>query len=215
MLGETFAFLEFGLPLDPLAEPGGDRRVVVGGPPERGERQSPPRLLGNLSPALQGGEYLFVELRRGDDGYGPEVLGRGTQHRRTSDVYLLDGLLLRGVSGDGLLEGVEVDADQVYRADVLLDELLYVVGVFEIGEDAAVHFGVQRLDPAAEYLRRARHLGDGDDLYPGLRERSGGAAGGDDLEPHPREPPREVLDPPLVRDRDQRPSLHTSILPRK
>src|SRR5215216_3361798 len=84
-----------------------------------------------------------------------------------------------------------------------------------IGEDAAVDLGVQRLDPPAEYLGRARHLGDGDDLDSSLRERLRCPPGRDDLEPHLGETPREVLDPPLVRYRDQRPPLHTSTLPRK
>ena len=154
--------MEDCLPFDPLTEPGRDRRVVVGGPPERGERQAAARLLWDLSLALQGRQYFFVEFRRGDDGHGPEVLGRGPQHRGPADVYLFDGLLLGGAAGDGLLEGIEVDADQVYRAYILLDELLYVVGVSEVGEDAAVDLGVERLDPPAEYLRRARYLGDGD-----------------------------------------------------
>src|SRR5215210_9430958 len=84
-----------------------------------------------------------------------------------------------------------------------------------IGEDAAVDLGVQRLDPPAEYLGRARHLGDGDDLDSGLRERPRCPPGRYDLEPHPGEPPREVLDPALVGYRDQRPTLHTFTLPRK
>src|SRR4051812_1388207 len=122
-----------------------------------------------------------------------EVLGRGPQHGRSPDVYLLDGLPLWDATCEGLLEGVEVDADQVYGADILFHELLHVVGVSQVGEDAAVYLGVQRLDTAAENLGRAGHLGDGNDIDAGLRERPGGASCGDDLEPHPREPPREIL----------------------
>src|SRR5918995_67232 len=81
-LGEAF-----GLPFDPLTEPTRNRRVVLGGPPERW----------------------------------------------SADVYLFDDLLLGSAPGDGLFEGIEVDADQVYRADILLDELLYVVRVSEVG----------------------------------------------------------------------------------
>src|SRR5215213_4252832 len=189
----------FGLPFDPLTEPSRDRRVVLGGAPERRVRKATAGPLGDLSLAFEGHKYLFVEFRRGDDRHGPEVLRGGPQHRGSSDVYLFDSLLLGSAAGDGLLEWIEVDTDQVYRADILLDELLYVVWVSEIGEDAAVDLGVQRLDPPAEYLGRARHLGDGDDLDSGLRERPRCPPGRDDLEPHPGEPPREVLDPPFVR----------------
>src|SRR5919107_1239526 len=205
----------FGDPFNLLTKPARDRRVVGGGPPERRERQAAARFLGYLPFVLEGRQYIVVELRRGDNRNGPEVLRGGPQHRWSSDVYLLDSLLFGSAAGDGLLEGIEVDADEVYRPDILLDELLYVIGVSQVGEDAAVDLGVQRLDPPAEYLGRARHLGDGNNLDSGFRERLCGPPGRDDLEPHPGEPPREVLDPPLVRYRDQRPPLHTSTLPRK
>src|SRR5215217_5281128 len=192
----------FGHPFDPLTEPARDRRFVLGGPPERRERKTASGLLRELSLTFEGNHYFFVEFGRGDDDHGPEVLGCGPQHSGSSDVYLFYSLLLGGAAGDCLFEWIEVDADQVYRAYILLDELLYVVGVSEVGQDAAVDLGVQCLDPPAEYLGRARHLGDGDDLDSGLRERPRCPPGRYDLEPHPGEPPREVLDPALVRYRD-------------
>src|SRR5215208_4803571 len=205
----------FGHPFDPLTEPARDRCVVLGGPPERRERQAASGTLGDLALAFEGRQYFFVEFRRGYDSNSPEVLRGGPQHRGSADVYLFDSLLLGGAGGDGFFEWIEVDADQVYRAYILLDELLHVVGVSEVGEDAAVDLGVQCLDPPAEYLWRARHLGDGDDLDAGLRERPRCAPGRYDLEPHPGEPPREVLHPPLVGYRDEHPPLHTFTLPRK
>src|SRR5215203_3595264 len=128
----------FGHPFYPLTEPARDRRVVLGGTPERCERKTASGLLGDLSLTFEGCQYFFVEFRRRDDGHSPEVLRGGPHHRGSADVYLFDSLLLGSVAGDGLLEWIEVDADQIYRADVLLDELLYVVGVPEVGEDAAV-----------------------------------------------------------------------------
>src|SRR5918992_1251776 len=97
-LGEAF-----GLPFDPLTEPTRNRRVVLGGPPERRERQAAAGLLWDLSLAFQSRQHLFEDL------------------------------LLGSAPGDGLFEGIEVDADQVYRADILLDELLYVIRVSEVG----------------------------------------------------------------------------------
>src|SRR5215210_1452350 len=214
VLGKAFGLaLGSGSPFDLLPEPIRDRRVIRGGPPERGERQPATGRLGDLSFVLEGRQYLAVELGRRDNRNGAEVLRRGPQHRGASYVNLLDGLFFGSAASDGLLEGIEVDADEIYRAYVLLDELLYVVGVSEIGQDAAVDPGVQRLDPPSENLRRARHLGDGDDCDPGLGESPRGATGRDDLEPHPGEPPRELLDSALVRNRDQGPPLHTSTLP--
>ncbi len=161
------------------------------------------------------GQDFFVELGRGDDGHALEVLGRGPEHSGPAHVYLLYGLLLGGVARHGLLERVEVYADEVYGTDVVVDELYDVVGVFEIGEDAAVDLGVQRLDPPAEDLRRPSHLGDRDDGDAGLRERLRGASGRDDLEPHVVQAPRERSHPPLVRDRHQGPPLHSPNLPKK
>src|SRR5215207_7882769 len=195
----------FGHPFDPLTEPARDRCVVLGGPLERRQRQASSGPLGDLSLDFEGSQYFFVEFRRGYDSNSPEVLRGSPQHRGSADVYLFDSLLLGGAAGDGLFEWIEVDADQVYRAYILFDELLHVVGVCEVGEDGAVDLGVQRLDPPAEYLGRARHLGDGDDLDSGLLERLRCPPGRDDLEPHPGEPPREVLDPPFIRHREQRP----------
>src|ERR671916_674964 len=153
-----------GFPFDPLTEPTRNRRVVLGGPPERRERQAAAGLHWDLSLAFQTRQHLFVALGRVDDDHGPEVLRGGPQPRWSADVYLFDDLLLGSAPGDGLFEGIEVDADQVYRADILLDELLYVVRVSEVGEDGAVDLGVQRLDPPAEYLGRTRHLGDKNNL---------------------------------------------------
>src|SRR5215216_3245166 len=173
----------FAHPFDPVTEPARDRCVVLGGPPERRQRQAASGPLGDLALAFEGRQYFFVEFRRGYDSHSPEVLRGGPQHRGSADVYLFDSLLLGSAAGDALFEWIEVDADQVYRAYVLLDELLHVVGVSEVGEDAAVDLGVQRLDPPAEYLWRARHLGDGDDPDSGLCERPRRPSGRDDLEP--------------------------------
>src|SRR5215203_1990865 len=93
-LREGPILLGCGPSLGPLSEPARDRRVVLGGPPERRERQAAARLFRDLSLALQLREYFVVERRRRDDSHELEVLRSGPQHRGTSDVYLLDRLLL-------------------------------------------------------------------------------------------------------------------------
>src|SRR5688572_17056819 len=90
----------FGLPFNLFTEPVRDRGVVLGGPPERRERQTAAGLLWDLPLAFEGLQYLFVELGRGNYSHGPEVLGGGPQHGGSSDVYLFYCLLLWGAAGD-------------------------------------------------------------------------------------------------------------------
>ena len=49
-------------------------------------------------------------------------------------------------------------------------------------EQAAMHLGMQRLDPAVHHFGKAGQLGDVLDLQPGRRDRLRGAAGGDELD---------------------------------
>src|SRR4028118_193758 len=74
---------------------------------------------------------------------------------------------------------------------------------------------MQGLYPAVEYLGGTGYVGDLDDGDARLFERLRGAAGRDDLEPHPRELAREGRNPPLVRDRHECPTFHTVTFPQK
>ena len=51
--------------------------------------------------------------------------------------------------------GIEVDADEVDRLDAVLLHRGDVLGVVAQGEQAAVDFGMQRLDPAVHHLGEA------------------------------------------------------------
>jgi len=63
----------------------------------------------------------------------------------------LDRVLLADrPAGDHVLEGVEVDADEVERLDVVVLELVAVVGAVAPGEDRCVDPRVQRLHPPAQ-----------------------------------------------------------------
>ena len=93
------------------------------------------------------------------------------------------------VAGDGLLERVEVDADQVDRLDPLALQRRHVLGVVAPRQQRRVQPRVQRLHPAAEDLLLAGELGDVGHLEPGLAQRRGGAAGGEDLDPERRRGP--------------------------
>src|SRR4028119_1706860 len=74
---------------------------------------------------------------------------------------------------------------------------------------------MQGLYPAVEYLGGAGYVGDLDHGDARFFERLRGAAGRDDLEPHPRELAREGRNPALVRYRHERPTFHTATFPQK
>ncbi len=172
-------------------EPAADRGVVAGGLRERLVGQPVPGRLGDLPAGLlELGEHGVVGLRLDKHGHAAVVLGRGADHRRPADVDVLDrNVGIHLAVGDRLLERVEVDADQVDRLDPLALEGRDVLGVVAAGEQRRVQPRVQRLHPPAEDLGRARELGDIGDLDPGLAQRGGGAAGGEDLDPEPRRGP--------------------------
>ena len=82
--------------------------------------------------------------------------------------------------------------------------LLLVGAVPAPVEDAAVHGRMQRLHAALEELGVPGDLGDVADRDAGVLERGRGAAGGDDLDSVARESVRELDQPGLVRDGQER-----------
>ena len=188
-------------------EPAADRGVVARGLGEGLVGEPVAGGGGDLAAALfQLGADRVVGLRFDDHGDALVVLRRGADHRRPADVDVLDRHVVRDfVAGDGLLEGVEVDADDVDRLDPLALQRRHVLGVAAPRQQRRVQPRVQRLHPAAEDLFLAGELGDVGDLEPRLAQRRRGAAGGEDLDPERRQPLGEVGDAGLVGDRDQRP----------
>lgn len=183
-------------------EPGGDSDVVGGGVLERlgGE----PLAGGQVEAAgLDRGEDVGVPLGAGDDGDRRVVLGGGADHRGATDVDLLDALVVGGARGDRLLERVEVHHDQVEGLDAELGELLAVGVETEVGEDAGVDAGVQRLDAAVQALGEAGELLDLGDRYSGGGDLPGGGAGGDEFDARLVQTAGEVFEPRLVVDTDQ------------
>ena len=73
-------------------------------------------------------------------------------------------------------EVVKIHAHQIKRCDVVFLQRGEVFGLVLVGQDAAVNFGVQRLDAAAQNLREAgdvAHRRDGQPLF--LQEFHGSA----------------------------------------
>ena len=118
------------------------------------------------------------------------VLGRRPHHRRTADV---DQLHAR-VAG----ERVQVDDDEGDRLDAVLGHVAPVLGVVEVGEDAAVHLRVQGDDAVAEDRREARDLGDVGDRQSGVGDGGGRAAARQQLPSGVGEAAGEVDDAGLV-----------------
>ena len=78
------------------------------------------------------------------------ILGGSTNQRNASDVDFLDNILFGSAACHGGFKGVEVDDNEVYLRNFVLSQLLAVREHVAAAEDAAEHFGVQRLDAASE-----------------------------------------------------------------
>ena len=111
------------------------------------------------------------------------VLGRGAQERGPPDVDFLDRLVPLDVEpANCLLEGVEVDADEVDRLDAVRGEVGDILRNVATGEDAAVDSGVQRDDTVSEHLGEARQLLERDHRDPFGGEQLRRTAAGKQLE---------------------------------
>ena len=140
-----------------------------------------------------------------------EVLRCAAQHRRAADVDHLDGFLLaHAVAAGDFAERVEVHADDVERADLLIVQVCDVVGVVAAREDSCVDPGVKCLDAPAEHLGDTGELLDPLDVQAHfVLEEVRGAAARDELATEVGEPAREILQARLVVDGDQ--CAHSSV----
>ena len=140
------------------------------------------------------------------------VLRGRPQHGGAADVDLLDRLLPRDAgAGDGVLERVEVDADEVERRDAVPLEVGDVLGDIAAGEDASVNGRMQRHDPVAEHLGEPRQRLDARDVEPGVREETRRAAARQELDPEPVEPFGERGQASLVPRGEERRRCHEAM----
>jgi hypothetical protein len=111
-----------------------------------------------------------------------EVLRRGAQHARSTDVDLLDDFIGRDADARRRLpKRVQVDDDEVDRRDAVLGDRRHVLGEISPRQEPAVHRGMQGLHASVEHLGKAGHVGDV--AYGDVRFTQGarGAAGRDEL----------------------------------
>ena len=188
-----------------LREPGRDRRIVGGGAGEGACREGLAQGKGGC-PAMRRHliEHEPIVRRRGDHGDARVVLGAGADQSRSADVDSLDCRVEIGAARDGLLEGIEIDHEQVDRRDRVLLKRALMRLVPAHREQPAMDLGMQRLDPPVHHLGHLRDLGDVDDLEPGLAQQLGGAAGRDDLDAVAGECLGEIGKAGFVADREQR-----------
>ena len=120
------------------------------------------------------------------------VLGGAAKHRRPPDVDVFNRFLQPEVRfGDGLLEGIKVDHDQINGTDALLFDGRLVRRIAPQKKQAAVHFRVQGLEAAVEHFGVSGVITQFNDRQARLAQDPGGAARGDEFHFRPREHLRE------------------------
>ncbi len=92
------------------------------------------------------------------------VLRGRADHGRAADVDILDAGVIVGAFGDGLFKRVQVDHQQVDRADAVFVHRGDMGVVVAQGQQATVDHRVQGLDTAIHHLGKAGDLGDVLDL---------------------------------------------------
>ncbi len=181
----------------------GDHAVVGGGVSEDLLRQ---RELGCALHAtgFQLCEHLRVVGRLDHHRHVLPVLRRRAQHRRAADVDVLDRIVERAVGlGRGLRKRVEVDDEQIDRADAVFFQRRHVRGIVAPRQQAAVDARVQRLHAAVEHFREAGDCADFGHRQVVLRQQLCGAAGGQQLHAGLVQRAREIDDAGFVGDGEQ------------
>ena len=114
------------------------------------------------------------------------VLGGRADHGGPADVYHLDEFVDRcgRIARGHRFEGVEIDADEVYREVAQLAEGRHVVLALTSCENASVHSRVQRLHSSVEDFRMPCGLGNLGDFEARLPERTRGSAGREEFPTH-------------------------------
>ena len=198
--GEGFT----GFTLRACAKPAGDAAVVAGRMRIGLGRESTPHLDAGAA-MRQGIEHFGIVGRIADDDHVFVVLGRRAQHGRATDIDVLDGGGQRAIRacGDGI-EGIQVDHQQVDRADAMLAHHRIVDAA--AAEQAAMHERVQGLDPTIHDFRKARHRADLGDPQLGITQGVRRAPGRDQANAQGIEPAGEIEQAGLVGHAEQRAS---------
>ena len=94
-------------------------------------------------------------------GHRLMILRRRTDHRRTADVDVFNGVLKRAVGlGDRLFERIKIHADDVDRVNGMSLKRSHVFRDGTTGENAGMNLGIERLNATVQHLRETRIVGD-------------------------------------------------------
>ena len=145
---------------DRLRHPAGHRGIIGGGAGIGDLRQPLPEGEGGLAVVgiefrQNGGVILDID-HGGDKGM---VLRRRADHRRATDVDILDAVVIGGALGHGGLERVKVDHQQVDHLDAMGFHRGQVLGIVAQRQKPAMHLGMQGLHAAVHHLGEAGHFG--------------------------------------------------------
>lgn len=133
------------------------------------------------------------------------VLRGGANHRGPPDIDILDHFIAFRTFGHGLLEGIEIDDDEIDRTNGVIGHRLRMFRIVTNGQQPTMDHRVQRLDPAIHHFGKTgeiRHVFHG---KPGIPQRLGRAAGGYQFHAQPRQALPQFNQAALVGHRKQCP----------
>ena len=110
------------------------------------------------------------------------VLRGGADHGRAADIDILDAVGEIGAARDGVLERIEIDHQEIDRADAMRAHRLGVLRVVAHRQQSAMHRRMQRLDAAVHHLGKAGEIADVEHGQAGIAQRFARAAGRDQLD---------------------------------
>mmetsp|Transcript_44395 Transcript_44395/g.87742 ORF Transcript_44395/g.87742 Transcript_44395/m.87742 type:complete len:349 (-) Transcript_44395:17-1063(-) len=157
--------------------------------------------------ATTGGSHGLLEhiVLGGGGDYGDcrVVLGRRPDHRRTPDVNILNAGGKVSPRPDCLLEGVEVDNDQVYGTYVVTLHLCFVLVIATHGKNTSVNLGVEGLDTTVKDLGGAGVTGNLGHLTSGLGELLCAPTGGENVNVEFLQEEANIFQPRLIENGDE------------
>ncbi len=185
-----------------LLQVAGDHRIVSRGVREGLGGEPRARVDGRGTRRVEFGQHRAVVRRIDQHRDVDVVLGAGPQHRRTTDVDLLDRFGVRAPGPrDRARERIEIHDQQVDRFDAVLAHRRLVDAT--PAEQAAVHARMQRLEPPVHQFGKAGEFRHRPMRQRMIGEQPRGAAGGKQLDAVAPQPGGELDQSGLVRDRQQ------------
>ena len=130
-------------------------------------------------------EQHRVVARLDQDGDVVVVFRRGADHGRTADIDVLDAVGKIAAARDGGFERIEIDDQNIDRADAVRAHRLRMLGIAADRQQPAMHRRMQRLDAAVHHFRKFGQFAHLDDRQAGIAQRHAGAAGRDELDAEP------------------------------